>query len=101
MENQDYVLDVKNLSTSFISDRREIRIVKDVSLRLRRGTTLAVVGESGCGKSVTVHSIVNLMPKNARVKAEHVVYRSVKDGREYRLDKMEAFGAEMRQLRGG
>ena len=44
MKNMDYVLDVKNLSTSFISDRKEIRIVKNVSLRLRRGTTLAVVG---------------------------------------------------------
>ena len=36
MKNMDYVLDVKNLSTSFISDRKEIRIVKNVSLRLRR-----------------------------------------------------------------
>ena len=62
MKNMDYVLDVKNLSTSFISDRKEVRIVKNVSLRLRRGTTLAVVGESGCGKSVTVHCIVKLMP---------------------------------------
>jgi len=100
MENQDFVLDVKNLSTSFISDHKEIRIVKDVSLRLRRGTTLAVVGESGCGKSVTVHSIVKLMPKNAKVKADHVIYRSAKDGKEYHLDKMEPFGPEMRQLRG-
>lgn len=58
MEKQDFVLDVKNLNTSFVSDRKEVRIIKDVSLRLRRGTTLAVVGESGCGKSVTVHSIV-------------------------------------------
>jgi oligopeptide/dipeptide ABC transporter ATP-binding protein len=100
MDNQDYVLDVKNLSTSFISDKKEVRIVKDVSLRLRRGTTLAVVGESGCGKSVTVHSIVKLMARNARVKADHVIYRSAKDGKEYHLDKMKPYGPEMRQLRG-
>lgn len=100
MNNMDYVLDVKNLSTSFISDRKEIRIVKNVSLRLRRGTTLAVVGESGCGKSVTVHSIVKLMPRNAKVSADHVIYRSAKDGKEYRLDQMEPFGTEMRKLRG-
>ena len=43
-KKNDFVLDVKNLSTSFISDRKEVRIVKNVSLRLRRGTTLAVVG---------------------------------------------------------
>ncbi len=100
MKNMDYVLDVKNLSTSFISDRKEVRIVKNVSLRLRRGTTLAVVGESGCGKSVTVHSIVKLMPKNAKVTADQVLYRSAKDGKEYRLDQMEPFGVEMRKLRG-
>ena len=100
MKNMDYVLDVKNLSTSFISDRKEVRIVKNVSLRLRRGTTLAVVGESGCGKSVTVHSIVKLMPKNAKVTADQVLYRSAKDGKEYRLDQMEPFGVDMRKLRG-
>ena len=96
----EYVLDVKDLSTSFVSDHKEVRIIKDVSLRLRRGTTLAVVGESGCGKSVTVHSIVRLMARNARVKADHVIYRSKKDGKEYHLDKLEPYGAEMRRLRG-
>ena len=100
MEKNDFVLDVKNLSTSFVSDKKEVRIVKNVSLRLRRGTTLAVVGESGCGKSVTVHSIVKLMPKNAKVTADQVLYRSAKDGKEYRLDQMEPYGSEMRKLRG-
>ena len=99
-KKNDFVLDVKNLSTSFISDRKEIRIVKNVSIRLRRGTTLAVVGESGCGKSVTVHSIVKLMPKNAKVTADQVLYTSAKDGKEYRLDQMAPYGPEMRQLRG-
>lgn len=70
MKNMDYVLDVKNLSTSFISDRKEIRIVKNVSLRLRRGTTLAVVGESGCGKSVTCKAILHLLADKARVSGE-------------------------------
>ena len=101
MENkQDLVLEVKNLSTSFISDGKEIPIVKEVSFNLRRGTTLAVVGESGCGKSVTVHSIVRLMPKNAKVRAEYVKYHSEKNGKEYRLDTMEPYGKEMRRLRG-
>ena len=100
MEKQDIVLEVKNLNTSFVSDKKQVRIIKDVSLRLRRGTTLAVVGESGCGKSVTVHSVVKLMAKNAIVKADHVIYRSAKDGKEYRLDQMEPYGKEMRNLRG-
>ena len=100
MGKQDFVLDVKNLNTSFVSDGKKIRIIKDVSLRLRRGSTLAIVGESGCGKSVTVHSIVKLMAQNAIVKADHVIYRSAKDGKEYRLDQMKPYGADMRRLRG-
>ena len=95
----ELVLDVKNLCTSFISEKKETRIVKNVSLQLKRGTTLAVVGESGCGKSVTVHSIVRLMPRNARVTADYVKYHSDKNGQTYRLDQMKPFGNEMRTLR--
>ena len=99
-QNNEYVLEVKNLNTSFVSDKKEVPIVKGVSLKLRRGTTLAVVGESGCGKSVTVHSIVRLMPQNARVTADYIKYHSEKDGKEYRLDEMKPYGKEMRKLRG-
>lgn len=102
MKNKEVVLDVKNLCTSFVSDKKEIRIVKDVSLQLKRGSTLAIVGESGCGKSVTVHSIVRLTARNAKVKADRIQYNSHKNGKvtEYRLDQMQPFGKEMRQIRG-
>ena len=55
---KEIILDVENLNTSFISDRKEVRIVKGVSFQLKRGSALAVVGESGCGKSVTMNSIM-------------------------------------------
>lgn len=102
MDNKEIILDIKKLNTSFVSDRKEIRIVKDVSFQLKRGTTLAIVGESGCGKSVTVHSIVKLMAKNAKVKAERIQYNALKDGKitEYQLDGLEPYGSEMRKLRG-
>ena len=102
MDNKEIVLDVRKLNTRFVSDKKEIAIVKDVSFQLRRGTTLAIVGESGCGKSVTVHSIVKLMPKNARVSAEKITYTALRDGKEtvYELDKLKPFGPEMRELRG-
>lgn len=99
---KDIILDVRKLNASFLSDKQEIHIVKDVSLQLKRGGCLAIVGESGCGKSVTVHSIVNLMPKNAHVKSEGVLYRA-RNGesvKEYRLDKLKNYGREMRSLRG-
>lgn len=102
MQNTDIILEIKKLNTSFKSDRKEIKIVKDVSFTVKRGTTLAVVGESGCGKSVTVHSIVNLLPKNGSISAEKIQYNALANGQviQHRLDQMEAYGAEMRALRG-
>lgn len=99
---KDIILDVRKLSTSFRSDKIETKIVKDVSLTLKRGSCLAIVGESGCGKSVTVHSIVKLMPKNAILKSEGVYYYSRHDGKEkeYRLDTLKNYGPEMRSIRG-
>ena len=47
---------------------KKVDIVKDASFTVYKGKTLAIVGESGCGKSVTVHSVMNLLPKAGRLK---------------------------------
>ena len=56
------VLDIKGLQTVFFTNSGLFRAVDDVSFRVRRGETLAIVGESGCGKSVTALSIMRLVP---------------------------------------
>jgi peptide/nickel transport system ATP-binding protein len=56
------VLDVKNLQTVFFTNSGLFRAVDDLSFSVRRGETLAIVGESGCGKSVTALSIMRLVP---------------------------------------
>jgi len=56
------VLDVKNLQTVFFTNSGLFRAVDDVSFSVRRGETLAIVGESGCGKSVTALSVMRLVP---------------------------------------
>jgi peptide/nickel transport system ATP-binding protein len=58
----DTVLDVKNLQTVFFTNSGLFRAVDDVSFSVRRGETLAIVGESGCGKSVSALSIMRLVP---------------------------------------
>ncbi len=65
MEN---ILEVQNLSVSFESDRGEIEAVRDVSFELKKGEVLAIVGESGCGKSVLCKTIMKLLPQSAKIK---------------------------------
>jgi oligopeptide/dipeptide ABC transporter ATP-binding protein len=59
------LLEVSNLKTSFVTDEGEITIVNDVSFSVHAARTLAIVGESGCGKSVTALSIMGLLAKPA------------------------------------
>ncbi len=56
------LLAVDNLSVSFRTDSGSVRVVEDVSFQLTRGQTLGLVGESGCGKSVTAQTLMRLLP---------------------------------------
>ncbi|GLI92926.1 ABC transporter ATP-binding protein [Methylocystis echinoides] len=64
------LLDVRNLSVSFLQGGRETKAVDDVSFSLERGKTLALVGESGSGKSISALSIVRLLPPGAMATGE-------------------------------
>ena len=61
--NQDQILRVKHLQVKIKVGRRTVHAVNDVSFTLKRGKTLGIVGESGCGKSVTARAIMQLLPK--------------------------------------
>src|ERR1044072_315110 len=61
MRGEETVLDVENLQTVFFPPSGLFRAVDDVSFTVRRGETLAIVGESGCGKSVTALSVMGLV----------------------------------------
>ena len=63
------LLEVKNLSVSFDTPRGEVQAVRDVSFSLEEGEVLAIVGESGCGKSVLCKSIMRLLPPAAKIKS--------------------------------
>lgn len=87
MEN---LLEVKNLSVSFDSPAGEIQAVRDVSFSLKKGEVLAVVGESGCGKSVLCKSIMKLLPSSARIKEGKILVRGcdITDYREQDMQKI-------------
>ena len=87
------ILEIDNLHTSFYTRDGVVRAVQGVSFQLERGETLCVVGESGCGKSVTALSILGLLPKPpARIDEGRILY----DGE----DLVVASEQRMRQIRG-
>ena len=61
--SRDTVLDVRDLRTYFFLRRGIVKAVDGVSFSLRRGEVLGLVGESGCGKSLTALSVMRLLPK--------------------------------------
>lgn len=65
MEN---LLDVRGLKTSFNTKFGEVQAVRGVSFQLTKGEVVGVVGESGCGKSITMMSIMRLLDKNGTIK---------------------------------
>ena len=67
------LLEVKDLSVSFYTEAGEVQAVRGVSFSLRRGEVLAIVGESGCGKSVLCRSIMKLLPSTAKIKSGSVL----------------------------
>ncbi len=71
------LLEVKHLSVSIDTVQGEVEAVRDVSFSLRAGEILAVVGESGCGKSIMCKSIMKLLPGNAKIKSGSICINGV------------------------
>jgi peptide/nickel transport system ATP-binding protein len=92
-QDTEYLLDVKGLKTYFFTEEGVVRSVDDVSFRLRKGESMGLVGESGCGKSVTSLSIMRLL---AEPPGKTVGGQVLFQGR----DLLRLTEAEMRRIRG-
>lgn len=86
------ILDIQNLSVSFQTQRGLYRAVNDLSLNVAAGKTLAIVGESGCGKSVTSLAIMSLLPDVAQISSGSVFLGS--------KDLLKCSSSEMCSIRG-
>jgi peptide/nickel transport system ATP-binding protein len=62
MSDNETLLSVQNVSTCFFAEEGMVKAVQNVSFQVKKGKTFALVGESGCGKSVTALSIMRLVP---------------------------------------
>ncbi|MBX2998182.1 MAG: ABC transporter ATP-binding protein [Caldilineaceae bacterium] len=94
------ILEIKNLKTYFFLENGVVRAVNGVNLSLAHQSTLGIVGESGCGKSITASSVMRLIksPPGKIVEGEIILHR--KDGASVDLAKLDATGAQMRAIRG-
>src|SRR5512145_2574798 len=71
-----HLLEIRGLKTQFVTDEGVVHAVDGVDLHIDRGETLGVVGESGCGKSVTAFSVMRLLPMPpARIAAGSILWQ--------------------------
>lgn len=73
MEN---ILEIKNLNVGFNLEERFAKAIHGISLSLKKGESLGLVGESGCGKSVTAMSVMRLLSSNAVIESGEIIYNS-------------------------
>src|SRR6187200_1394948 len=87
------LLEVRNLQTSFFTPEGQVRAIDGVSFEIAEGKTLGLVGESGCGKSVTSLSIMRLIPSPpGKIVGGEIIYRG--------KDLLKLGNEEMRKIRG-
>jgi len=94
------ILQVRALRTHFFADEGAVRAVDGVSFDLYAGRTLGIVGESGCGKSVTTRSILRIVDRPGRIVSGSVLLRRP-NGTVEDLTTLPTDGTVMRQIRGG
>lgn len=70
----EHLLKVEHLQTSFIKNKQHTNLTKDISFTVEQGETVGIVGESGCGKSVTALSIMQLLGKNLKVTEGSILF---------------------------
>ncbi|MCD6082993.1 ABC transporter ATP-binding protein, partial [Candidatus Aerophobetes bacterium] len=99
MKNKNaLLLQVKNLKTYFYLDEGVLKAVDDVSFKIQKKMVLGVVGESGCGKSVTAQSILRIVPDPGKTVGGEILLHQ--DGKVTDLVKLDPYGKEIRAIRG-
>ena len=96
----DNILEVNELAVTLSADQGKVDVIQSVSFTLEPGRTLALVGESGCGKSVTAASILRLLPSELAITRGSIRFRSPESGEVTDIAKLAPRGAAIRGLRG-
>jgi oligopeptide/dipeptide ABC transporter ATP-binding protein len=105
---QEKLIDIQDLRVQFDVRNGIVKAVDGVSFDVKRGKTLGVIGESGCGKSITARAILQMIPKPGKIVTGRVMYyRPVKSSNgvtqteEINISTLDPDGQEIRKIRGG
>ena len=104
--NDNVLLEIKDLKISFALDEGLVQAVQGVSFKVHRGEVLGVVGESGCGKTVTAQSILQIIPTPGRIESGQILFRpsstDAQSGQNGVIDiaKLTPTGRQIRDIRG-
>ncbi len=102
----DTLIEVKDLHTYFHLAEGVVHAVEGADLRIKRGETMGVVGESGCGKSMTAHSILRIVPTPGQIERGEILFHRPLTGGDSStveiidLAQLEPNGAQIRSIRG-
>ena len=101
-DRAEIILEVRNLHTHFHTESGVVRALEGVDFTLNRGQVLGVVGESGCGKSVTAQCIMNMVPSRGRIVDGSVIYhqRNGQGTEAVEITALPPKSREMRRIRG-
>ncbi|MCB8945438.1 MAG: ABC transporter ATP-binding protein [Ardenticatenaceae bacterium] len=103
---KDVLVSIRDLNIRFDVRDGVVNAVDGANFTIRRGKTLGVIGESGCGKSMTAKAIMNMVPRPGVMTGEITLYKKhAQNGsqvvEEIRIDQLEKDGEEIRKIRGG
>ena len=106
MATNDTLLEVRNLQTHFHMEQGLVRALNGVDFTVARGQTMGLVGESGCGKSVTARSILRIVPPPGKIVDGEIIYHRSTNGSGHSrevvdLVKLDERGTDIRNIRGG
>jgi len=93
------ILDVSDLQVRFDLDEGTVRAVNGVDFRVWPGRSIGIVGESGCGKTVSAYALLRILPRTATIPSGQMRFQR-KDGSRVDLAKLHADSREMRKIRG-
>ena len=93
------LLEVSGLKVHFFTDEGVVRAVNGIDVKLYRGRTLCLVGESGCGKSVACRTFLNIVRSPGRIVEGRILYRQA-DGNVIDIAQLDPKGDDIRRIRG-